>query len=218
MPLRQKLTRRFEHEPFVWALLSILGTVGSRLRNQVLSSLLRAPAISVGAGSTFRGVRHIRFGTAFHAHGSVWIEAVGNYRGQAFNPQLSFGDRVSASDDLHISCINQVTLGDDILLGSRVYISDHNHGDYRGDGQADPDTPPALRLLGGGGPVQIGSEVWIGHNVCIIGPCTIGAGSIIGANSVVRGDIPPNVIAVGSPARVVRRYDKHSEAWMKDFT
>ena len=50
----------------------------------------------------------------------------------------------------------------------------------------------------------MGDNVWFGGNVTVLPGVTIGSGSVIGAGSVVSRDIPPNVIAVGSPCRVVR--------------
>lgn len=56
-------------------------------------------------------------------------------------------------------------------------------------------------------PVRIGANVWIGFDACILPGVTIGDGSIIGARSVVFDDIPPNTIAAGNPARVLRMID-----------
>jgi acetyltransferase-like isoleucine patch superfamily enzyme len=104
-----------------------------------------------------------------------------------FDPQIIIGDHVCFSDGVHISSIASISIGSHTLFGSRIYVSDHNHGIYRGDTQSSPDEAPAHRLLGGGGPVVIGANVWIGDNSVIIGPATIGKGAIVGANSVVRG-------------------------------
>ncbi|BCO27356.1 2,3,4,5-tetrahydropyridine-2,6-dicarboxylate N-acetyltransferase [Rhodoferax lithotrophicus] len=55
------------------------------------------------------------------------------------------------------------------------------------------------------GDITIGNDVWIGHGVTILSGSTIGTGSIIGAGATVRGNIPPYSIAVGLPARVIKR-------------
>jgi acetyltransferase-like isoleucine patch superfamily enzyme len=56
-------------------------------------------------------------------------------------------------------------------------------------------------------PVKIGDDVWIGAQSIILAGSTIGSGSVIGAGSVVKGVIPPNCLAAGSPARIIRRLD-----------
>jgi acetyltransferase-like isoleucine patch superfamily enzyme len=56
-------------------------------------------------------------------------------------------------------------------------------------------------------PVTIGRNVWIGFEACILPGVTIGEGSVVGARAVVREDLPPFSLAVGNPARVVRRLD-----------
>jgi len=63
--------------------------------------------------------------------------------------------------------------------------------------------------------VVIGDDVWIGENAVIVGPLSIGRGSIIGANSVVRRDIPDRTIAAGAPAREIKRFDPSSGQWKR---
>lgn len=65
--------------------------------------------------------------------------------------------------------------------------------------------------------IYIGVNVWFGANVTVIGDVRIGYGSIIGANSLVLKDIPPFSIAVGSPAKVIKRYDFDNKKWTKEF-
>ena len=61
------------------------------------------------------------------------------------------------------------------------------------------------------GQIIIGSDVWIGDNVCLMGGVRIGNGAVIGANAVVAKDIPPYAVAVGNPARVVKyRFDEET--------
>lgn len=59
---------------------------------------------------------------------------------------------------------------------------------------------------------MIGNVAWIGENVCIIG-ASVGKNSVIGANSVVTRDIPDFCVAVGSPARVIKKFDFSDECW-----
>lgn len=65
--------------------------------------------------------------------------------------------------------------------------------------------------------IYIGTNVWFGANVTVIGDVKIGHGSIIGANSLVLKDIPPFSIAVGNPAKVIKRYDFDNKKWTTEF-
>jgi lipopolysaccharide O-acetyltransferase len=120
---------------------------------------------------------------------------------------------VCFSEGVHITSIENITIGNNVLMGSRIYISDHNHGSYKGSKQSYPDEAPAQRILGGGGPVSIGDNVWIGDNTVIVGPASIGNGAVIGANSVVRGVVPPNSLVAGAPAKVLKVFNHHTGSW-----
>jgi lipopolysaccharide O-acetyltransferase len=176
---------------------------------------LKAPSLHLGPGCRVIGGRHISFGNGVFAERNLWLEAVTSYRSQPFDPQVSIGDYVCFSDGVHISAISNITIGRHCLFGSRIYVSDHNHGIYRGEQQSSPDQPPAHRLLGGGGPVVIGENVWIGDNTVIIGPATIGRGAIVGANSVVRGVVPSNTMVAGAPARPIKIFNSDTGSWDK---
>ena len=148
------------------------------------------------------GEGNIVIGKNFRALYNLRLEAINEYFNQKFSPQLIIGDQVNFNSDCHIGCINNVTIGDHVLLASRVYISDHSHGEITKDSV---ETPPSLRPLISKGPVIIEDNVWIGEGVCILPNVRIGKNSIIGANSVVTKDIPANSIVAGVPAVVLKR-------------
>ena len=195
------------------ALLIIAGRFWSAMVSSLMGFLLRAPGLHVGMGTRIIGGRHISFGRGVYAGRNLWLEAVTSYRSQEFDPRITIGDYVCFSDAVHISAIASITIGSNCLFGSRIYVSDHNHGIYRGDRQSDPSEPPAYRELGGGGPVVIGKNVWIGDNSVIIGPVDIGPGAIIGANSVVRGIVEPNTMVAGAPAKPRKRFNSQTNSW-----
>ncbi|TYZ27786.1 acetyltransferase, partial [Selenomonas caprae] len=116
---------------------------------------------------------------------------------------------------VHIGCTHRVVIGNDVLMGSKIYITDHNHGVYRGDECDSPDSLPADRRLTEGECVEIGDRCWIGEFVTILSGVTIGEGCIIGSHSTVTHDIPKNSIAVGSPAKVIKQWDKTSKKWLR---
>jgi lipopolysaccharide O-acetyltransferase len=130
-----------------------------------------------------------------------------------FTPILQIGDNVQFNDYVHIAVAKGVFIGDNTLIASKVFISDHNHGNYGNENHTNPNTPPIERELFSK-EVHIGNNVWIGEFVSILPGVTIGDGSIIGSNSVVSKDIPAFSIAVGSPVKVIKTYDKDSNKWV----
>lgn len=200
-------------DPTPLALLHLAGLLSHKVKSRILASMYGAPRIYLGPQSYIRGAKHIRFGRNIHIRSRVWLEAISRYGEQSFQPKIELGDDVALSDSVHISCISSIAIGRQTLIGSKVLITDHGHGSYLGETPSSPHQPPAQRPLTGGGPVWIGENVWIGDNVVILGPADIGAGCVIGANSVVRGVIPAGTIAVGAPASVRRIFDESSQQW-----
>jgi lipopolysaccharide O-acetyltransferase len=207
--------RLFRANPAGIALSLIAGRSWNRMRSVVMASLLKAPGLQLGPGCRIIGGRHISFGRDIHAERNLWLEAVTSYRSQRFHPEIAIGDHVCFSDGVHISAIASIAIGSHCLFGSRIYVSDHNHGIYRGEPQSSPEEAPAHRLLGGGGLVVIGENAWIGDNSVIIGPATIGSGAIVGANSVVRGVVPPNTMVAGAPAKPIKIFNAKTGSWDK---
>jgi lipopolysaccharide O-acetyltransferase len=144
---------------------------------------------------------------------NAWIDAIHSFGTQEFNPSIKIGKNFSAADRLHISAINSISIGNDCLFGSGVYISDHNHGSYKGDIQSDVSEAPIERHLTSFGKVDIGSNVWLGDNVIVVGSVTIGSGSVIGANSVITKNVPPNIMVAGSPYRILKVFNEKSKRW-----
>jgi lipopolysaccharide O-acetyltransferase len=209
------ISRLFEANPTGIGLLLIAGRSWNRMKSSVLANLLGAPGLYLGPGCRVIGGRCISFGRNIYAERNLWLQAVTSHQSQRFRPQITIGDYVSFSDGVHISAIGNIVIGSHSLFGSRIYVSDHNHGDYRGEYQSSPEQPPIHRLLGGGGPVVIEENVWIGDNSVIIGPATIGRGAIVGANSVVRGMVPSNTIVAGAPARPIKIFNPKTGSWDK---
>jgi virginiamycin A acetyltransferase len=90
-----------------------------------------------------------------------------------------------------------VTLGDDVLLAAGVHVPSGGKTHYFDD----PDTP--IRAQGGERTrVTIGAGAWVGNNAIVL--ADVGAGTVVGAGSVVTKPLPANVVAAGVPARVIR--------------
>ena len=146
------------------------------------------------------GLQNAKVGEGFRAEKNLRIEIFTFHRNQLFNPTVKIGKNVSVNENFHLGCINSIEIGDNVLIASNVYISDHAHG---GCHKADLFFSPSDRPLITKGSVKIGNNVWIGEGVSILPGVTIGENSIIGANSVVTKCIPKNVVAAGVPAKVL---------------
>jgi acetyltransferase-like isoleucine patch superfamily enzyme len=115
--------------------------------------------------------------------------------------QLSIGDD-SGLSSVTISCFTRIAIGDRVLVGSGVLITDNDHHDIRA-------SPPTARRHAGAPDsqetdrVEIGDDAFIGARSIILKGVTIGQGAVVGAGSVVTSDVPPAAIAAGNPARVI---------------
>lgn len=140
----------------------------------------------------------IQIGRGFSARAGLRIEAWSTYGGQSHDPQVMIGDDVIMNYDVHIGAIATLRIGNNVVVGSHVLITDHSHG-YLTAGETD--IPVARRPLYSKGPVTIGDNVWIGEGVCILAGVSVGKNAVIGANSVVIRDVPSGWIVGGVPAK-----------------
>ena len=134
-----------------------------------------------------------------------------SYRGTRFAdpPRIAIGSGVRATRNLTIQCASRVTIGDNVLIASDVFMVDYNHG--MSPHAASYVENPLDRSEG----ITIEDGAWIGNNVIILPGVTIGRKSIIGAGSVVTRSIPPYCIAAGSPAKVIRRFNHERNEWVR---
>ncbi|MFV5692476.1 DapH/DapD/GlmU-related protein [Flavobacterium sp. LT1R49] len=148
-----------------------------------------------------QGGEYITIGKNFGCDQRLRLDVIDAFLGDKFNPQLRIGDNVSIQKDCHIGAINKIVIGNGVLLASKVYISDHFHGEITKEALL---LPPSQRKLYSKGPVIIEDNVWLGEGVVVLSGVTIGKNSIIGSNAVVTKSIPRNSVAGGNPARIIR--------------
>jgi lipopolysaccharide O-acetyltransferase len=185
---------------------------GVALRRWMLARKLRCPNIIIGPRSYLRGLGYISIGKNFQASEGLWLEAIAD-DGDEHSPCIKIGDNVSISRWSHIGATNCVEIGDGVLIGSKVLITDHSHGQYSGT-HTSPSIQPTLRPIASSRKVIIGRNVWLGDGVVVNPGSNIGEGSVIGANAVVTGIIPPFTLAAGIPARPLKRYSFEINEWV----
>jgi len=125
---------------------------------------------------------------------------------QQLYPDLRIGKNFHATRNLTIQCAGNITIGDDVLVASDVFIINYNHG-------LSPLTASYLENKLDVSEVVIGNGVWLGNNVVVLPGVHIGEKAIIGAGSVVTKDVPPYSIAVGNPAKVIKKYNNKTQQW-----
>ena len=158
-----------------------------------------------------RGKKYIKVSKGFTTGVGCRIEAYPE------NDQttLFFGENFQMNDYVHITAMEKVQIGDNVLFASKIYVSDCSHGSYSGDQHdSSPESIPHDRKLFSK-PVIIEDNVWLGEFVSVLPGVTIGKGTIVGANSVVSKSLPSNVIAVGTPAKPIKKYNFETQRWEK---
>lgn len=169
--------------------------------SRVLKGLKESKNGSIRYPIYLKGSKYIKIGNNFDCDQRMRLDAIDNFLGEKFYPEIIIGNNVSIQKDCHIGAINKIILGDNVLLASKVFISDHSHGEITKEALL---LPPSQRRLYSKGPVVIENNVWLGENVVVLPGVTIGENSIVGANAVVTKSIPKNSVVGGNPARVIR--------------
>lgn len=122
------------------------------------------------------------------------------------NPVVSIGDRCLIGRGSGIVGHFSIEIGDDVWTGHNVYITDQNHGYEDVSLPISQQSQPERA-------VKIGSGSWLGYGSVVLPGVTIGEHCVIGANSVVTKDVPSYSVAVGVPARVIKRFV--DDAWVE---
>lgn len=175
----------------------------SKIRNRIYTGYVRrrfgafGRSIIIWHPYTLIGLKNIHVGDNTILEKDIQLTARSV---NASSPYIKIGNGCLIRKGSHITAIESITIGDNLLTGTNIYITDNSHGmtDY-----ASLHTPPTNREIISKGRVIIGNNVWIGNNVCIMPGVTIGDGVVIGANSIVTHDIPAYSVAAGIPAKKI---------------
>lgn len=160
--------------------------------------------VHIGKRLRLDGVKNLHIGSGVYIMPDCWLSAL-SVTGRTGRLEIGSGSYIGRY--AHIVALGTLRIGCKVLIADKVYISDNIHG-FENPEVAVMDQPLEIK-----GSVSIGDGSWIGENVCVIG-ASIGMHCVIGANSVVLKDIPDFCVAVGAPARIIKKYDKSEKSWV----
>lgn len=165
-----------------------------------LVSNARSPQASFGHGCDIRsGLRLVIEGNGSVRVGANCVLDEGLVL-SAVRGSIEVGDGTIFGHHCTIAAVDSLVIGRQCLVGEFVSIRDHDHAFARPDVAMVEQGPSAA-------PVRIGDDVWIGAKATVVKGVRIGDHAVIGAGAVVTADVPAYAVAVGVPARVVRRRD-----------
>ena len=191
-----------------WAWLGRVAAIGPNDRSGQRFGRFGAGSIICFPHNTIFNERyiHIGSGTMIGPHATL---SAGMMPGQQCltDPVVRIGDRCLIGKGSGIVGHFSIDIGDDVWTGHHVYITDQNHGYEDVNLPISRQTQPEQA-------VSIGNGSWLGYGTVVLPGAKIGEHVTIGANSVVTGEIPSYSVAVGAPAKVIRRY-VDGEGWVK---
>lgn len=139
------------------------------------------------------------------------IEAItGWLDGNNFNPLIVIGDNVVINQNFHCTCASLIKIGEGTSVTANCGIFDIIHP------YEDVDVNPREATIETK-PIEIGKNCLIGMNSVILPGTRLGNHCVVGANSTVSGIYPDNCVIVGSPARIVKKYDLKQNKWIKTY-
>jgi acetyltransferase-like isoleucine patch superfamily enzyme len=180
----------------------IVGRVFCYIRSILYRPLFREMKGSIRGFEQLEGAKYISIGSESIIHKGCILTAWDCYGEDKFCPCIEIGAKTRIGEMCQISSCNKVVIGEGVLVGRRVYISDNAHGQFEKEQLS---IPPIVRPLYSKGPVIIGNNVWIGERACILAGVTIGDGAIVAANAVVTHDVPSFSLAAGVPAKIIKK-------------
>lgn len=169
--------------------------------NNVIKSRFKRMEGSLIYPYQIKGEKYISIGKGTTIHKGVILTAWDKYGQQIFNPSIVIGENTNIGEYAHITACKEIIIGNNVLTGRRILISDNSHGNLS---KEEIDIPPIQRPLHVKGSVIIEDNVWIGERACILSGVHIGKGAIIAANAVVTHDVPAATIVGGVPAKIIK--------------
>ncbi|MEM8620629.1 MAG: acyltransferase [Actinomycetota bacterium] len=181
-----------------WDVLTELGAIGPHSRRGRRFGAMGTESVLCFPVNALYNEQYIHIGTRTVFGPNITLSA-GMLPGQTMvtDVVVRVGDRCLIGKGSSIVGHLEIVIGDDVWTGHHVYITDQNHG-------YDDLHRPISQQLMPERPVRIGDGSWLGHGTVVLPGAQIGRHVVVGANSVVTGDLPDFSVAAGAPARVIR--------------
>ena len=194
--------------------MSYIKRVYSRLKKIIFSKQFAKFSIHAsvgldgcGKGCRIEGADRICIEDDVYVSEGVEIIALKGQTDNNYDPEIIIGKNTRIHARARITSAGRIIIEDNVLIAPEVFITDHNHG-------MNPETKGGYsrqKLIVKS--VSIGDGTWLGQRVCVLPGVSIGKHCIIGAGSVCTHNIPEYCIAVGVPARVIKKWDPHEKQW-----
>lgn len=166
----------------------------------------------IGRGSYIRkpimltNTKQMYIGDYVHICFGARIECIKSWKQTSYHPKIEIGNGTVIGQNFHMTCADHIVLEDDVTCSNSVVITDINHAHNLVDIHClDQDLEVSE--------VHIKQYAFIGSGAVILPGVTIGKNAIIGARAVVTKSVPDDCMAVGIPAKVIKRYDRESKEW-----
>lgn len=164
--------------------------------------------VGFGAGVSIRNAEYISLGNNVFIDNHVVLQLSDeHYKYGSKSPKLEIEDKVTIGLGTMISAAAHIMIKKNVLIAQHCFIGDHDH-EYE-----DINVPIRYQGLRNVRPDVINEGSWIGANVTVCSGVSIGRNSVIGANSVVKDDIPDFTLAAGVPAKIIKRFDQKFKRW-----
>lgn len=179
----------------------IVSSISIKIYNIFIAHLFKQMDGCIIRPNQLHGCKYISIGRNTIIGRMAILTAWDCYNNESFIPNISIGDNCILGENIHITACHKIVIGNNVLTGRYVYISDNSHGNTLNENL---NIPPVNRPLYVKGEVIIEDNVWIGERVCVLSGVHIGKGAIIAANAVVTHDVPKGCVVAGVPAKIIK--------------
>lgn len=157
---------------------------------------------------TIAGGRYISIGSNCYFGEHLTLVAPDRLNGERYTPACTIGDNCGFGSANFISCTSSITIENDVMTSSRVFIGDSYHG------YEDVELPVIRQPMRGLAAIVIGEGSFLGIGSAILAGVRLGKHCYVGANAVVTRSFDDYTVVAGNPAKAIRRYDPSSRAWV----
>lgn len=183
-----------------------------RIRDKIFTLLYRfsfkelAPRSTLSMPFSVEGACYISIKKEVFIKPNAWFLALNHIDSTSKDTKIFIDEGTYIGRNAHIVSLKSIRIGKNVLMGDNVYIADNFHRFDR------VDIPYKSQGVGFKAEVEIGDGTWLGESVCVISS-KIGKQCIVGANSLVINDLPDYCMAVGTPARIIKKYSHTTKSW-----